>query len=103
MKPNTVLCAVSCSLHQSVSYSHSISLLRYVAIHMQTETAKPLAKKNKTATQELDAKLMPPPVYGHVYKRKATGQPGGDLIRKRVYFLNPHTCHDFCLIIIGFV
>ena len=86
------ICVVSCSMHQSISYSHSISLLRSVAIHMQTETVEPLLKRIKTEADEAAAKmLMPPPSSEYLYKHKDTDQPGGDLLRKRVYFLNPHT------------
>ena len=54
---------------------------------MQTETPEPLLKRIKTEVDEAAAKMMMPPTsYKYVYKRKATGQPGGDLLRKRVYF-----------------
>ena len=79
-------------MHQSVSYNHSISLLRSVAIQMQTETSVPLLKWIKNEADDDAAKMMmPPPSSEYLYKHKATGQLGGTLFSKQVYFLNPHT------------
>ena len=59
---------------------------------MQDETSVPLLKWIKNDPDEAAVKTMvPPPSSENLYKHKATGQPGGDLLRKRVYFLNPHT------------
>ena len=40
---------------------------------------------------------MPPPGCRHVYQRKPNRKPGSGLSIQPVYFLNPHTCHFFCL------
>jgi len=70
---------------------------------MQTETLGPLLKRKiKTAADEAASMLMPPPSSKCLYKHKATRQLGGDLLMNMVYFLNPHTCLDFCLFIVGF-
>jgi len=80
-------------MHQSISYSNSISLLRSAfcfAIHMQTETLGPLLKRKiKTAADQAASMLMPPPSSKCLYKHKATHQLGGDLLMNMVYFLNP--------------
>ena len=72
---------------------------------MQTETTEPLLKRRiKTGADEAAASmLMPPPSSKYLYKHEATGQLGGDLLMNMVYFLNPHTCIDFCLFIVSFV
>ena len=72
---------------------------------MQTEIDEPLLKRRiKTEADEVAASmLMPPPSSKYLYKYEAMGQLGGDLLMNLVYFLNPHTCIDFCLFIVGFV
>ena len=59
---------------------------------MQAKTDVPLLKWVKNDPDEATVKTMvPPPSSKILYKHKATGQLGGDLLRKEVYFLNPHT------------
>ena len=71
---------------------------------MQTETLGPLLKRKiKTAANEAAVSMfMPCPSSEYLYKHEATRQLGGDLLMNMVYFLNPHTCLDFCLFIVGF-
>lgn len=66
-----------------------------VAIHMQDETSVPLLKWIKNDPDEAAVKTMvPPPSSENLLKHKATGQLGGTLFSKQVYFLNPHTWFD---------
>ena len=71
---------------------------------MQAETVVPLLKWIKNEADEATAKTMvPSPSSENLYKHEATGQLGGIMFSKQVYFLNPHTWFDFCLFIAGFV
>jgi hypothetical protein len=52
----------------------------------------PLLKWIKNDPDEAAVKTMvPPPSSENLLKHKATGQLGGTLFSKQVYFLNPHT------------
>ena len=67
-------------------------MMSSVAIHMQDETSVPLLKWVKNDPDEAAVKTMvPPPSSENLLKHKATGQLGGTLFSKQVYFLNPHT------------
>jgi hypothetical protein len=59
---------------------------------MQAEASAPLLNWKKNDPDEAAVKTMVlPPSSENLLKHKATGQLGGTLFSKQVYFLNPHT------------
>ena len=65
--------------------------MSYVAIHMQDEASVPLLKWKNDPDEAAVKTMVPLPSSENLLKHKATGQLGGTLFSKQVYFLNPHT------------